>query len=111
MKAYLDRDYMIITELSLVNYSQTYVEFYSDFIEFIRRLVRVGFRKICFSVIVGSPAERTYDRFVKRYGGRIVGTHKSHVKLIDGKYYDLKLYEVFTNNLIVTGKQIGRAHV
>ena len=98
MKAYLDRDYMIITELTLVNYSQTYVEFYSDFREFIRRLVRVGFRKICFSVIVGNPAERTYDRFVKRYGGRIVGTHKSHVKLIDGKYYDLKLYEVFTNN-------------
>lgn len=97
-KAYLDRDYMIVTELSIINYSQTYVEFYSDFREFIRRLVKVGFRKISFSVVVGNPAEKTYDRFVKRYGGRIVGTYTSHVKLIDGKYYDLKMYEVFTDN-------------
>lgn len=97
-KAYLDRDYMTVTELAIINYSQSYVEFYSDFREFIRRLVIVGFRKISFSVVVGNPAERTYDRFVKRYGGRIVGTYTSHVKLIDGKYYDLKLYEVFTDN-------------
>lgn len=97
-KAYLDRDYMTVTELAIINYSQTYVEFYSDFREFIRRLVKVGFRKISFSVVVGNPAEKTYDRFIKRYGGRIVGTYTSHVKLIDGKYYDLKRYEIFTDS-------------
>ena len=28
---------------------------------------------------------------------RIVGTYKEHVKLIDGEYYDYKIYEIFAD--------------
>ena len=35
---------------------------------------------------------------IKKYGGRIVGIKKKDVQLIDGKYYDLKLYEIFADD-------------
>jgi len=56
---------------------------------------KFAFRKLLFSVVVGNPIERSYDRLIQRYGGRIVGTYKDHCKLMDGNYYDSKLYEIF----------------
>jgi len=55
---------------------------------------RYGFNKINFRVVVGNPIEKTYDRLVKRYNGRIVGIKKQDVRLLDGNLYDLKEYEV-----------------
>ena len=55
---------------------------------------KYGFRKLNFSVIVGNPIEKSYDKMIRLYGGRIVGYWKENVRLIDGKYYDEKLYEV-----------------
>jgi hypothetical protein len=46
-------------------------------------------------VVVGNPAERLYDRVINKYGGRIVGIKEKSTKLIDGLYYDVKLYEIF----------------
>lgn len=55
---------------------------------------KYGFRKLNFYVIVGNPIEKTYDKMIERYGGRIVGIKKKNSRLIDGKYYDEKLYEI-----------------
>lgn len=55
---------------------------------------KYNFRKLTFSVIVGNPIEKAYDKMCERYGGRIVGTLKENVRLFDGKYYDEKLYEI-----------------
>lgn len=52
------------------------------------------FRKLCFSVVVGNPIEKSYDKLCKKYGGRIVGVQKEHTRLIDGKFYDEKMYEI-----------------
>lgn len=48
--------------------------------------------KIAWRVTVGNPIEKTYDRFCKKHGGRIVGIQRNHV-LVNNKYYDSKLYE------------------
>ena len=61
---------------------------------------KFNFRKKSFFVIVGNPIEKTYDKFVSRYGGRIIGVKKQHVKLTDGKYYDKKMYEIFRDDYI-----------
>lgn len=53
------------------------------------------FRKLSFSVVVGNPIEKSYDKMCNLYGGRIVGVKKKQVRLIDGLLYDEKLYEVF----------------
>lgn len=52
------------------------------------------FRKLSFSVVVGNPIEPQYDKLIKKYGGRIVGIQEAQTKLIDNKYYDVKLYEI-----------------
>lgn len=52
------------------------------------------FHKLSCSVVVGNPIEKTYDKLIPRYGGRIVGIERAEVKLIDGKYYDAKRYEI-----------------
>lgn len=56
------------------------------------------FNKLNFSVIVGNPIEKSYDKLIEKYGGRVVGYFEKHVKLIDGKYYDEKHYEIMAEN-------------
>lgn len=53
--------------------------------------------KLSFSVVVGNPIESQYDRLIEKYGGRIVGIQKAQTKLIDNKYYDVKLYEILAD--------------
>lgn len=55
---------------------------------------RFHFRKLSFVVIIGNPIEHTYDRLIEKHGGRIVGYQRKHVRLIDGQFYDEKLYEI-----------------
>jgi hypothetical protein len=56
------------------------------------------FNKLNFIVVIGNPIEKTYDRLVKRYNGRIVGIRKQETRLIDGRLYDLKEYEILADS-------------
>ncbi len=58
------------------------------------------FRKLRFSVIVGNPVEKSYDKMVQKYGGRIVGIYYKEQQLIDGEIYDQKLYEILRENYL-----------
>ena len=57
-------------------------------------------RKLEFTVVVGNPIEKTYDKLIKKYGGNIVGVKHKNCKLIDNKYYDEKIYEIFREDYI-----------
>lgn len=57
----------------------------------LRELFNQGFRKVTFTVVVGNPVEKHYDRIKNIV---IVGIQKDQVRLPDGKYYDLKIYEL-----------------
>lgn len=59
-----------------------------------------GMNRLVWSVIVGNPAERLYDRLSNNFGARIVGIFKNDVMLYDGNLYDLKYYELFKNDFI-----------
>lgn len=61
---------------------------------------KFNFGKLKFSVVIGNPIEKTYDRLVKKYGGRVVGIYKNEVRLIDGNYYDVKHYEILRENYL-----------
>ena len=41
---------------------------------------RFGFRKLVFSVAVGNPIEKSYDKMMERYGGRVVGIFKEEFR-------------------------------
>ena len=55
---------------------------------------RFNFHKLTFSVVIGNPAEKSYDRLCAKYGGRILCIQKEETKLEDNKYYDVKRYEI-----------------
>jgi len=55
---------------------------------------KYNFRRLEWSVIIGNPTEKAFNRMCLRYGGRIVGTYKNRARLIDGNYYDEKIYEI-----------------
>jgi hypothetical protein len=52
------------------------------------------FNKLNFTVVRGNPIEKTYDKLIKRYSGRIVGVREQETKLLDGRLYDVKEYEI-----------------
>lgn len=55
---------------------------------------RFKFNKLRFTVVIGNPIEKSYDKLINTYGGRIVGVYKDEAKLFDGGLYDVKLYEI-----------------
>jgi hypothetical protein len=56
--------------------------------------------KLDFSVCIGSPNEKIYDRFAEKYGGRIVGIKKRNFKLMDGTICDQKFYEILIEDFL-----------
>jgi hypothetical protein len=52
------------------------------------------FNKLNFTVVRDNPIEKTYGKLIKRYNGRIAGIREQETKLIDGKLYDVKEYEI-----------------
>lgn len=96
---HIDRENNYVSGLSIINFSDNKTVFGLDVGKAITEIFnKFHFRKLCFSVIIGNPIESTYDRLIDKYGGRIVGIQKDHIRLIDNKYYDKKMYEIFANN-------------
>ncbi len=86
----------IVTSLWVFNFYDVNLIFSKDFKQFFDDLfTKYNFRKVNFSVIIGNPAEKMYDKYIKKYNGRIVGIRKEDTKLFDNNYYDVKLYEIF----------------
>lgn len=103
----IDRQHDYVSSVSIINFHTNEkdpgknITFGRDVLEaFDKMFTKFNFRKIKFWVVVGNPIEKTYDTFIKKYGGRIIGVSKDNCKLIDGKYYDEKFYEIFRDDYI-----------
>ncbi len=97
--ASIDRDIHSVTSLGVLNFYDINVTFSRDLHKFLYNLLyEYKYRKLNFSVVIGNPAEKMYDKYVKKYNGRIVGVQKDHVKLQDNQFHDLKLYEIMNPN-------------
>jgi hypothetical protein len=59
---------------------------------------KYGFNKINFGVAIGNPIEKTYDKLVKWYNGHIIGIKKQDIRLLDGRIYDAKEYEILAED-------------
>jgi hypothetical protein len=90
-----------VEQLYVANFEEPNYNFGHDLFSFINILFcKMNFYKIEFSVIVGNPIEKTYDKYVKKYNGNIIGISKDTVMLYDNNLYDEKLYEIFRKNYI-----------
>lgn len=101
LSARIDRHADSISSLRAINFHDLNYTFSKDFHQFIRDLFeKFNFRKINFSVVVGNPAEKMYDKYINQYKGRVVGIYKEDVRLFDGNYYDFKLYEIMRSDYL-----------
>lgn len=90
-----------VSSLGIINFYDVNIVFAKDLYQFIKDLfLKFNFRKIEFTVVVGNPIEKMYDKYIQKYNGRIVGIKKQSTKLQDNKYYDVKMYEIFRDDCI-----------
>ena len=79
-----------------INFEGKNPTFSKDFMQFLKNIFeKYHFRKLSFGVYIGNPAEKMYDRYIKKFGGHIVGVEKESNMLTDGNFYDYKMYEMF----------------
>ena len=84
-----------------INFGGKSPTFSKDFMRFLKDIFeKYHFRKLSFGVYIGNPAERMYDRYINKFGGRIVGIEKKSTMLADGNFYDYKMYEIFRDDYI-----------
>lgn len=89
------RDTESVCGLGIINFTDDMFTFGRDVLQAIKDIFeKFNFRKLSFCVVIGNPIEKTYDRLIAKYGGRIVGIEKEETKLVDNKYYDVKRYEI-----------------
>lgn len=90
----IDREASICYSFGAINFTDN-ITFGIDLGRAVKDIFeKFNFRKLRFSVFVGNPIEKSYDKIIKKYGGRIVGTYKDEARLMDGSYCDEKLYEI-----------------
>lgn len=94
-----------ITNLGFINFylnsKKLQMSFVRDMLSFIDYLFTYrNLQKIEWCVIIGNPAERLYDKFIKKFNGRVVGTFTKSKRLFDGNVYDVKWYELMRDDYI-----------
>lgn len=97
----IDRRTNSTSGLCAISFEAKSLTFSKDFMQFLKDIFeKYCFRKLSFGVYIGNPVEKMYDRHIKKFGGRIVGTWKEDTMLSDGKFYDYKAYEIFRTDYI-----------
>lgn len=87
--------------LTIVNFTDNKLTFGKDVYKAITDIfLKYNLNKLNFGVFVGNPIEKTYDKLVHKYNGRIVGVRKNDVMLSDGKLYDFKMYELLREEFL-----------
>ena len=104
LAATVDRGCHFLHSLGAIRFlkeSKYDILFARDFKEFFYLIFRFyKYNKINWTVVIGSPHEKMYDKFVNKYGGRIVGYKKDNWRLQDGTICDLKMYELMRKDFI-----------
>ena len=97
----VDRITENVSNLGIINFGGNETIFAKDLLQVIRDIFeKFNFNKLSFSVVIGNPAEKGYDKLIQKYNGRIVGIKEKEAKLFDGKFYDVKLYEILKENYL-----------
>lgn len=91
----INRQTRCVWGFEAVNFSDNRILFGLSMFRILKNIFeKDGFNKINFNVAVGNPIEKSYDKFIEKYGGRIVGYYKDDIILSDGTLCDYKLYEI-----------------
>lgn len=82
-----------ISQFGLVSFTDDGTSLILSAIEHIKGLINNGLHRIEWWAVEGNPANKLYEKLVKKYQGEIVARlHDCHY--IDGRYYDSIIYEI-----------------
>jgi len=97
----------VVSGLCAINFSESIV-FARDLLQAIDDIFcKYKYNKLKFGVYIGNPIEKTYDRLIKKYGGRLVGIYIRDAKLIDGNWHDHKQYEIHCEDYLMNRNRSG----
>ena len=101
LSASCDRSANKISNVGAINFKDVNLTFSKDFHKFLNELFTLhNFNKIEWDVLIGNPAEKMYDKIIKKYGGSIVGVQHESAVLMDGTFCDVKEYELFKRDYL-----------
>lgn len=66
---------------------------------------KYGMARCVVRVIEGNPAKRHYEDWVKKFGGREVGTFSNDIMTRDGQLRDVTFYEFYWNKCLDTWRK------
>lgn len=82
-----------INGVTLIGFADNNTAFIKDVINHVQEMFDSGARRIEFYAFADNPAVKLYDKFIKRCGGRKVGT-LTESTWYDGKFHDCYIYEI-----------------
>lgn len=105
---YVNRITLNCTSFGAINFTDD-PTFGKDLLQAIKDIFdRFNFHKLTFGVVIGNPAEKSYDHLCAKYGGRILCIEKDETKLEDNKYYDVKRYEILREDYLKCKKNMNK---
>jgi hypothetical protein len=97
---YINRTTLNCNRFGAINFTND-PTFGKDVLQVIKDIFeKFNFHKLDFSVVIGNPAEKSYDHLCKKYGGHILCIEKDETKLDDNKYYDVKRYYIMREDYL-----------
>ena len=97
----INRNTNSIYDFGAINFSENKIIFGIDLYKVIDDIFcKFNMERIEFNVICGNPIEKSYDKMVAKYGGRIVGVRRKVTKLVDNQMYDDKIYEILKEDYL-----------
>lgn len=102
LSANVDRFSNKASSVGAINFDRNInLVFSKDLHKFLEDLfIKYNFRKVEWWVIVGNPAEKMYNKIIKKYGGKVTGIKKESIMTPDGILADVKEYELFRETYV-----------
>jgi hypothetical protein len=97
----LDRAVNSAHSFGAINFSDDKITFGKDLRQVIDDIFcKFNLQRMEFDVICGNPIEKSYDKMVAKYGGRVIGIRKRVATLMDNRLYDSKSYEILREDYL-----------
>lgn len=97
----IDHEVESANNFGAINFTNNLATFGKDLVQVVDDIFcKFRMNRLEFNVVIGNPIERSYDRMVQEYGGRILCIRHQVAKGMDGVIHDDKAYEIMREDYL-----------
>lgn len=97
----IDHEVDSASNFGAINFSDNKIIFGQDLAQSIDDIFcKFGMNRVEFNVVIGNPIEKSYDKMVEKYGGRILCVRHDVAKDMAGNLHDDKAYEIMRTDYL-----------